>query len=87
MIILLKFLAGLGLLLGGGNAMVRGSAAIAAQLGTSVKTVKVHRGRVLRKMEVGSLAELVRLKARLERNATVSIAGEAPATTPFEVAD
>lgn len=34
---------------------------IAAQLGISEKTVKVHRGRVMQKMEVGSLAELVHL--------------------------
>ena len=37
---------------------------IAAALGTSVKTVKVHRGRVMGKMRVGSLAELVQLCAR-----------------------
>ncbi len=34
---------------------------IAADLGISEKTVKVHRGRVMAKMEVGSVAELVRL--------------------------
>lgn len=34
---------------------------IAAQLGISEKTVKVHRHRVMEKMEAGSLAELVRL--------------------------
>jgi FixJ family two-component response regulator len=33
---------------------------IAAELGTAEKTVKVHRARMMRKMEVGSLAELVR---------------------------
>jgi RNA polymerase sigma factor (sigma-70 family) len=33
---------------------------IAAQLGTSEKTVKVHRGRVMAKLQVGSVAELVR---------------------------
>lgn len=32
---------------------------IAAKLGTAVKTIKVHRARVMRKMEVGSLIELV----------------------------
>lgn len=34
---------------------------IAADLGITEKTVKVHRGRVMAKMEVGSVAELVRL--------------------------
>ncbi len=34
---------------------------IAADLGISEKTVKVHRGRVMEKMEVRSVAELVRL--------------------------
>jgi FixJ family two-component response regulator len=34
---------------------------IADELGTSEKTVKVHRGRVMQKLEVESVAELVRL--------------------------
>jgi two-component system, LuxR family, response regulator FixJ len=34
---------------------------IAAQLGASEKTIKVHRGRVMQKMQVCSVAELVRL--------------------------
>lgn len=34
---------------------------IAAQLGTAEKTIKVHRGRVMHKMEVRSIAELVHL--------------------------
>jgi len=34
---------------------------IASELGTSEKTIKVHRARVMRKMQVMSLAELVRL--------------------------
>ncbi|MFA9454394.1 MAG: response regulator transcription factor, partial [Candidatus Aminicenantaceae bacterium] len=34
---------------------------IAADMGTREKTVKVHRARVMHKMEAGSLAELVRL--------------------------
>jgi FixJ family two-component response regulator len=34
---------------------------IASALGTSEKTVKVHRARVMRKLEVGSLADLVRV--------------------------
>jgi len=39
---------------------------IAAQLGTAEQTVKQQRGRVMRKLEVQSVAELVRLVARYE---------------------
>jgi FixJ family two-component response regulator len=39
---------------------------IAAQLGISQITVKAHRGRVMRKMRVDSLAELVRAAAALD---------------------
>jgi FixJ family two-component response regulator len=39
---------------------------IAAELGTAEKTVKVHRGRVMDKLGVESLAELVRLVVRLQ---------------------
>jgi FixJ family two-component response regulator len=38
---------------------------IAAGLGTSEATIKLHRGQVMHKMQAGSLAELVRLAARL----------------------
>src|SRR5690606_21639855 len=38
---------------------------IAAQLGTAEKTVKVHRGRVMMKMQVRSVAELVAMAATL----------------------
>ncbi|MDH3639474.1 MAG: response regulator transcription factor [Gammaproteobacteria bacterium] len=37
---------------------------IAAQLGTAEKTVKVHRGRMMRKMNVKSVAELVSLAGK-----------------------
>ena len=37
---------------------------IAYELGTSEKTVKVHRGRMMRKLEVDSVAALVRLLSR-----------------------
>jgi RNA polymerase sigma factor (sigma-70 family) len=38
----------------------------ATELGTTEKTVKVHRSQVMRKMQAGSLAELVRLAERLK---------------------
>lgn len=38
---------------------------IGAELGTAEITVKVHRGRVMRKMRAASLADLVRMAARL----------------------
>jgi FixJ family two-component response regulator len=39
---------------------------IGAQLGLSEVTVKIHRGRVMQKMEATSLAELVRMSDRLK---------------------
>jgi RNA polymerase sigma factor (sigma-70 family) len=38
---------------------------VASQLGISEKTVKIHRGRVMEKMQAGSLAELVRISGIL----------------------
>ena len=43
---------------------------IAGELGMAEKTVKVHRGRVMSKLEVGSVAELVRLVDRVTSAST-----------------
>jgi len=40
---------------------------IAAELGAAEKTIKVHRGRVMAKLHVRSVAELVTLTSRLPR--------------------
>ena len=42
---------------------------IAAQLGAAERTVKVHRGRVMQKMQVASVADLVRAVAQLNPEA------------------
>ncbi len=43
---------------------------VAGQLGISEKTIKVHRARVMTKMEAGSLADLVRQAGRLQVTTT-----------------
>lgn len=42
---------------------------IAGELGLSIVTVKLHRGHVMRKMQAGSLAELVKMSQRLAGSA------------------
>ena len=39
---------------------------IAAEIGTSEATVKIHRGNMMQKMQVGSLIELVRIADKLK---------------------
>ena len=43
---------------------------VAAQLGVTEITVKIHRGRVMQKMEADSLPELVRMFERLKTNSS-----------------
>jgi FixJ family two-component response regulator len=43
---------------------------IASELGASETTVKIHRGRVMEKMQTGSLAELVRMADKLKLPST-----------------
>ena len=46
---------------------------VGSTLGISEITVKAHRGRVMRKMQAASVAELVNMAARLRRNAPVRL--------------
>jgi FixJ family two-component response regulator len=39
---------------------------IAAEIGTSEATVKIHRGNMIQKIQVGSLIELVRIADKLK---------------------
>ena len=43
---------------------------IASELGAAEKTVKVHRGRVMQKMQANSVADLVHMIERLERSSS-----------------
>ncbi len=53
---------------------------IGGELGTSEKTIKVHRGRIMRKMGVQSLAELVQLIVKL-RSASGAMSTSKPPRT------
>jgi FixJ family two-component response regulator len=60
---------------------------IASELGTTERTVKVHRGRVMAKLEVGSVAQLVRLVENARRGDTLTLIDSAtrpPSERPFE---
>jgi len=46
---------------------------IAAEIGISEGTVKLHRGQVMRKMKVQSLAELVRIADKLSPSGSTSL--------------
>jgi FixJ family two-component response regulator len=52
---------------------------IAAEIGTGEKTVKVHRGRVMSKMGAGSVAELVKLAARIGMTIEPNLSVDGPA--------
>ena len=43
---------------------------IAAELGAAEKTIKIHRGRVMQKMQANSVADLVRMTERLTPGAS-----------------
>jgi FixJ family two-component response regulator len=49
---------------------------IAAELGLSEVTVKVHRGQVMRKMEAPSLADLVRMSDRLGNSSALGLSAD-----------
>jgi FixJ family two-component response regulator len=53
------------------------------QLGVSEKTVKVHRGRVMRKMHADSLPELVRMAQRIEVQSPESLSEPATAWVAY----
>jgi len=64
---------------------------VAGELGISEITVKARRGQVMQKMKVGSLAELVKMAARLPVDATMGLRrplfpvhGESPGEPRFD---
>lgn len=66
-------------------AMGRLNKQIAAELGISEKTVKGHRGQVMRKMQAASLADLVRIAEKLQIPVTHSRRSEARKNVQPEV--
>jgi FixJ family two-component response regulator len=58
---------------------------IAADLGTAEKTVKVHRSRVMEKMGVRSLADLVRMAERIGLSAITAVQTGSTCSVPFEI--
>ena len=54
---------------------------IASELGTTERTVKVHRGRVMSKLEVGSVAQLVRLVENARRGDVLTLVDSATRPT------
>lgn len=54
---------------------------IATELGTTERTVKVHRGRVMAKLEVGSVAQLVRLVEDARRGDVLTLIDSATRPT------
>ena len=55
---------------------------IASELGTTERTVKAHRGRVMTKLEVGSVAQLVRLVENARRGDVLTLIDSAARPTP-----
>jgi FixJ family two-component response regulator len=56
---------------------------VGAELGAAEKTIKVHRARVMAKMQAGSLADLVRMADRIGLSyGSIRRAGTAPALSP-----
>jgi DNA-binding CsgD family transcriptional regulator len=53
---------------------------VASELGTSENTVRVRRGHILAKLQVGSVAQLIRLVKRAGRAAMLKLTGTAAAS-------
>ena len=51
---------------------------VGGELGISEITVKAHRGQVMQKMKANSVADLVKMAARLQRSAGMALSGAVP---------